>query len=66
MYTGMGGNVVFSTSSDGETWVQEYSVAAPVLGALSRCGLRADANNRGGLGTANQGVALTGFHCARG
>lgn len=65
-YTGSGGNFVFYTSVDGETWVQRYSVAASVLGTLAQCGLRVDANNRGGMGSSNEGVALTCFHYAQG
>ncbi|MGF6937810.1 hypothetical protein OKW41_006972 [Paraburkholderia sp. UCT70] len=65
-YTGSGGNFVFYTSVDGETWVQRYSVAASTLGTLAQCGFRVDANNRGSVGTANQVVALTCFHYAQG
>lgn len=60
-----GGNFVFYTSADGETWVQRHSVAVSAIGTPSTCGIRADANNRQTTG-ANEGVALTCFHYFQG
>ncbi|KVV12420.1 hypothetical protein [Burkholderia ubonensis] len=66
-YTGSGGNFVFYTSVDGELWVQRHSVAVSVLGTLSKCGLRVDANNRNtNVVAASQSVSVSCFHYAQG
>jgi hypothetical protein len=57
-------NFTFSTSLDGESWVQKASIAQSTLGTLSSVGVIADANSRTFGSVAQESCTLTCFHLA--
>ncbi|WP_188130678.1 hypothetical protein [Paraburkholderia panacisoli] len=62
-----GGNFVFYTSVDGETWVQRYSVSVTaVIGTPTKTGLYNNCNDQSGVAVANMSCVLSVYHYFQG